>query len=283
MKPQFINYLSSSTILWLDNLLLKKGEAYFNVSTNFYPINQTYNGYYSYAAPYKQMVYDSSISGVDIITGVYLNNNFIGTGTSGFAGINYNEGLALFSTPINGAISGNYYAKEVNVQSISENQEKLLIENKFYNKNRSFDTTGNLTNQIPYPAIFIRNEGDSNEAFAFGGEDSDKNTFKLSIFADSQFQLDAIVQILKDSERTYYPVFGTNEFPFNQLGGLRSGIFNYNNYIAPKILDANSAYILDVQVTKFNSELMAEVKRVNPEIYVAIVDIKTEVLRYPRV
>ena len=38
MKPQFENILMSSMILWFDHTLVKKGEAFSNHVSNFYPI-----------------------------------------------------------------------------------------------------------------------------------------------------------------------------------------------------------------------------------------------------
>ena len=46
-------------------------------------ISGAYNGYYTYAAPYKQIVSDASITGANQLTGIYLDGNFIVPGQSG--------------------------------------------------------------------------------------------------------------------------------------------------------------------------------------------------------
>ena len=59
IKPQFSNILNSSFLLWLNNHILKKGQAFTNVSSPLYPISSQYNGLTTYAAPYNQFVSDS--------------------------------------------------------------------------------------------------------------------------------------------------------------------------------------------------------------------------------
>ncbi|RTK99693.1 MAG: hypothetical protein EKK57_08940 [Proteobacteria bacterium] len=282
MKPQYNNFYFSSTLLWLDNLLLDKGQAYYNKGSLFYPVNQYYNGIYAYAAPYKQFAYDSSISGANIITGVYLNGNYTTIGQNGFLGINYEEGLALFDREIKVPISGNYAAKEIDVKSINENDEYLLIQNKFYNKNNILTATGNLTNQQPFPVIYVRNDDSENTPSAFGGEYATNNITRLIIMADSQFQLDATVSLITDRIQTYYPLFDLNEMPFNVLGGLKNGTFNYNGFITDKIRTGKSIFIKEVSMTRLSSVILSELRKINTQIYVGIVDLHTEFFRYPR-
>lgn len=282
MRPQYNNFLLSSVNLWLDHVLLNKGQAYFNKSSNFYPINNYYGNLYAYAAPYKQMVYDSSVSGAEIMTGVYVNGVYKTTGQSNFVCINYEEGLAIFSQPVTGIISGNYAAKELNIKSINESDEYLLFKNKFYNKNNISVATGNLTNQQPFPVIYIRNDDSENEPYSFGGEDASKNVIKLVILADSQYLLDSTVSLLTDQKLTYFSLFNSTDMPFNTLGGLYNGEFNYTGFFPNKMNTSQAVFIEDVKFTRFNSVSIAELKKINNDIYVGVVDLYTEFLRYPR-
>lgn len=282
MIPQFDNLLLPSTILWADNVLLQKGQAYYNVNSKFYPINSYYNNLYAYASPFKQFAYDNSISGANVMTGIYVDGVFTTTGQRGFVGVNYEEGLAIFSAPQGGLISGNFAVKEISTKSINENDEYLLIQNRFYNKNNILSLTGNLTNQQPFPVIFFRNDESYNEYFSFGGEDASLNVMRLIILADSQFQLDAVVSIFKDQKGTYYPLFLDNEMPFNSIGALKYGSFNYLSYKRPKIDNSQSVFIRDVRLTRFNSTSISEIKKINTQVYVGIIDVYTEYLRYPR-
>ena len=69
MKPQFDNQVLSSFLLWFDNKLLTKGEAYQNVTGQFYSVLDDYYGYNAYASSYSQIVADASIPGAVLPTG----------------------------------------------------------------------------------------------------------------------------------------------------------------------------------------------------------------------
>ena len=75
MKAQFDNKVMSSLYLWFDHTLLKEGEAFTNYGSKFYPVNNLYQGYYTYGTPFRQFVADSSIDGATILSGVYLDND----------------------------------------------------------------------------------------------------------------------------------------------------------------------------------------------------------------
>ena len=75
MKPQFDNKVMSSFFLWFDHKLLDKGEAYENVTGQFYNVSEEYYGYKSYSSPYSQLVADASIAGATIPVGLYVGEN----------------------------------------------------------------------------------------------------------------------------------------------------------------------------------------------------------------
>ena len=75
MKPQFDNQVISSMLLWFDHTLLKEGEAYENVTGEFYSVSDSYAGYKTYASSYSQIVSDASITGATIPTGLYVGSD----------------------------------------------------------------------------------------------------------------------------------------------------------------------------------------------------------------
>ena len=96
MKPQFDNKVMSSFFLWFDNKLLDKGEAFENVTGQFYDASEEYQGFSTYASSYSQFVADASITGATIPTGVFVGeNNLVNRGEGGATGlfdINYLDG-----------------------------------------------------------------------------------------------------------------------------------------------------------------------------------------------
>ena len=87
MKPQFDNQVMSSFLLWFDNRLLTKGEAFQNVTGEFFEVSDDYFGYNTYASSYSQIVSDASISGANIPTGLYVENTLVNVGQGGSTGL----------------------------------------------------------------------------------------------------------------------------------------------------------------------------------------------------
>ena len=208
MKPQLDNLLMSNMLLWMDHEILSKGEAYTNYSGNFYQVSSLVDGFYTYGLPFKQIVADRSISGVNLISGVYLNGVFTSPGTSGFSGINPNVGYAFFSSdPGTTGVSGAYAVKDFNIYLTSLAEEQLIFETKFeINPKVTQNPTGIATSSLTYPAIFLKNNGGQNKPFALGGEDETLFQVRAIILADNLFSLDAVCAILRDTARKHIPL-----------------------------------------------------------------------------
>jgi len=56
MKPQFDNQIMSSLLLWFDNKLLTKGEAYQNTTGQFYSVSDEYYGYETYDTKHMRVL-----------------------------------------------------------------------------------------------------------------------------------------------------------------------------------------------------------------------------------
>lgn len=284
MKAQLDNILMSSMTYWIDNILLKKGEAYTNYSSLFYPINNLYNNYYSYGLPFKQIVCDSSIAGANLLSGVYINGNFNPIGQNGFIGVNPNLGQIYFTSNQNSnVISGNYAVKDMNVYLTSDPEENILFETQYKITPKIYQNpTGIATNAITYPAIFLKNNGSFNKAFAFGGEDATEINVRAIILADNTFNLDAVFSIFRDTYHSYIPLINTNESPYNAIHALKimpnNGFYNYNTLSEEKISLNQAFYIERVDV----STILKLDNKLNPDIYPGIVDFTLSNIRYSR-
>lgn len=282
MKPQFENILMSSMILWFDHTLVKKGEAFSNHSSKFYPITNIYNGYYSYGAPFRNLIRDESVTGANIISGVYINNTFITTGQSGLVAINADQGQLYFDTDQSSHnISGNYAVKDYGIYLTNENEERILFETKFNLNPKTIENpTGLPINAQTYPAVYLKNNGGNNDPLAFGGLDATNISVRAIVISDSIFSMDAVTSIFKDTVRTYIPLIQPEEMPFNSLNGLKSG-YNYSILTNNRAGSVNSAYIKNVYISK-NVVNRAQYQDLNPEAISSFIDFELEVYRYPR-
>jgi len=68
MKPQFQHEITTSFALWMENYLLKKGEAFSNKTSTLEYVadSRLGSGLKSFSSPYKQWVFDQSIANADV-------------------------------------------------------------------------------------------------------------------------------------------------------------------------------------------------------------------------
>ena len=278
MKVQLDNLLMSSMLIWMDHVILKKGEAYKNFSSQFYPITNIYNGFYTYGLPFKQVVCDSSISGANILSGVYVNNNFKTIGQNNLTGISPQNGQVYFnSSQAANTISGNYAVKDFNLYLTNQVEEEILFESQYQVRPKTTQNPAGLAIEaITYPCIFLKNNGGTNQPFAFGGEDNTQVLVRAIVMADSMFNLDALCSILKDTARDHVPLINS---PFNNFGGLNSGHYNYDSLTQNIDFGANGFYISEVNVSKISANLNAK----NNQVFPAFIDFTLNNIRYPRV
>lgn len=278
MKVNFQNTLTSSFLLYLDNTVLKRGDAYTNVSGNFYPVTGVYNGYYTYAAPYKQIVSDTSISGANQLTGIYLDGTFITPGQSGLVAINHYDGQVIFSSNKNSnTISGNYAIKDYNVYLTDKAEDYLLFTTKIEPKSRKgIPTRGLEINEITYPAIFLRLDSSKNDPFAFGGTDMTKTYYRTIIMSNSMFSLDAVCGILRDSSHNFFNLVNNNDLRLNAMSAYTGLSYSY-----PAVATGESTYMSDVNITRVRPVSSPDFVNMNPEVCSAFVDFEIESVRSP--
>ena len=278
MKINFQNILTSSFLLFLDNLILKKGEAHSPVSSNFYPISGVYDGYYTYAAPYKQIVNDVSISGIQQLSGVYLNNTFIVPGQSGLVAINHQDGQVIFNSNKNAyTISGNYSIKDFNVYLTDKSEETILFTTKIENKNRKPQTLRGLeSDEITYPAVFVRLDNSMNDPFAFGGTDMTKVELRTIIMANSMFSLDAVCGILRDSAHDFFHLIKNSDLNMNAMSAYTGSSYNYSG-----ISTGEAIYVADVGILRLKAISSADFVNLNPKVFSAFADFQLESIRNP--
>lgn len=281
MIAQLDNIIMSNMLLWIDHEVSSRGQAYTNYSGNFYEVSSLVNGFYTYGLPFKQVVADKSISGANVISGVYLNGVFTSPGTNNFSGINPNVGYAFFSSdPGTTGVSGAYSVKDFNIYLTSLAEEQLIFETKFeVNPKVTQNPTGIATSALTYPAIFLKNNGGQNKPFALGGQDETIFQVRAIVMADNLFSLDAVCAILRDTARKNIPLISQANMPFDNYGIIKNNNYNYNTLIA-NIYYPNLIYIKSVNVSKI-IPFRYEYANVNPEIFSAFVDFELSDIRYP--
>lgn len=285
MKAQYTNKLISSFLMYLENTLLVKGEGFYNTTGYFYATQSPYSGFYAYSAPCNPLVYDQSIPNSIPFSGVYLDNNFITTGQSGLAQIDYKKGVVYFTSEIAGdnRISGNFSCAEYTAQLTTDPEYRIIFETKkFLRPKYSQDLTGVAPNEISFPTIFVKENGGYNDPYALGGEDITYTTLRLIILGDSQFSTDCVTSLLKDQSFSYVPLMFDTEFPFNSYGGLKSKTFSYTGVTSDKIGNGSGVFIDKVQIASVTQGFRGDLSILQSAVFPAIVDMTLCLSRFTR-
>ncbi|MDP2692963.1 MAG: hypothetical protein Q8O88_04965 [bacterium] len=286
MKFTYGHRVTSSFLLWLENRLLTNGEAFSNISGQyFYDVKDTFTNYNAYSIPFGPIAYDESVSNLQLFSGVYLDNTFVPTGdASGLLAINYKKGQIYFQSGVaNNRLSGNFAVPDFDIKLTNKPEEELLFETTYEVRPKVGQTiTGLQPNETRYPVIFVKPFGGRNQEFAMGGLEKDGYDFRLIVLADSQYKLDGAVSILKDQTRSIIPLItGINEMPFNSYGDFANGSYNYRALITGRANSDNSMWLEDVMVSSVGRRY-TELTDINPAAFVALVDCRVEAYRVTR-
>jgi len=279
----------ASVKCWIEHTLLDKGDAFTNYSGFFYDVKDIFNNYYTYSLPFQPLVANAAISGANVMTGVYLDNTFITTGQSGLAHINYEKGQVYFENEITAShtrLSGNFSVAEFNVKITSSPEEELLFETKHEIKPKAGFTfiTGLSPNDTTFPVVYIKDFGGRLDPFAFGGLDKEMINVRMLVFADSQFGADAVGSIFKEKARTLIPLLtGVEEMPFDDFGDYTNGLYNYRALTAGRNIMSNSMWIENVDVSSLPGSAYSEIRKINPHVFIKLIDLYLESVRNPRI
>jgi len=241
MKTGFDHEILSSFFLWCDDRLSYFAEAYkAPVSHTFEYVDTldvpaNYHGYYS---PYRQFVAASdkvSVNNFVSINGVQKFDK-----TDGLY-IDFNNGRVLVDTAIHGTsktlnITGEFAYKTVNLYITDETEENVIINSDFIISptNQTFlQTNGGFSDTIyTVPAMFITLENSENEPFAFGGLDNTVCRMRSVVVADSNYTLDGVLSMFRDSAKTMFPLIEFENFPFGEFFHVKSHPYKYSDVIS---------------------------------------------------
>lgn len=279
MINQFDNQLYISAYLWTQWKIQYYGQAYFNVTTPLYytPDPALPSTWIGYSAPFASWIYDSGISGAVIIQSVSGAGFSAPLNRASGINIDYTNGRVIvpasFGTTL--SLTGTYAAQEVNVYQPNESQEQILTQGRFYqNPNYNGQATGGAPpNTYCTPAVFINTLHDDNQAFALGGLIDCTSTYSLVVYANSNYQLNALLSIFRDTKYQYIPLLTVPDDPLNGFGDTKSG-YNYLQYIQQYGTPGNLVYIKEVKTAKVSDKV-----KMNPQYFVGLVDITMSFIR----
>jgi hypothetical protein len=230
-------------------------------------------GYKIFGSAYKQWVYDSSITGANVPSGVYVNSVFTPRNTNRH--IDFLNGRVIYSGVNSGAnVTGSFAVKDFNIYFSNENEEDLILENNL-KSNEKIPWSGS-TYLPPYdnalPAIYINTDSIANVPFSFGGEDETKAFIKCVVFADDPYSLDGALSLFADSKNRSFKQKDFTQYPLNEFGDVKTPPYTFEN-----VSNASAELLIDdVAVSKFKDT------RGVSKSYIGFLDFDIIKYRYPR-
>lgn len=284
MKPVFQHKVLNSFYLWYDSFIMRKGEAYETFTTNFYHYSdERITDKTVFGSPYKQFVYDKSVTGAVVIEAVSGDGIEYTRGVSGLK-IDYDNGRILLNSGFNTGVdfSGRYSVKNFNTYISNENEEQLIIENQYKVNSRY---TRELTYVGPYdqslPASFLSVEKARNEPFALGGEDNSISHAKAVVFAENLYELDGILSVFSDSNNECFANIPFTGAPLDEYGDVKTNHYPTGYYYTGVAANyENDVFIVrSVETSKLSDKISKQVK---PNVYVGFIDFEIHKYRFPR-
>lgn len=281
MIEQFQHKATNSFMLWFDNYLLKKGQAYSNKSGTFYNYvdDRLDDRFKAFGSPYKQWVNDSSIAGATIPSGVYVGGSFQPRSSSLL--LDFVNGRALISGAApSSSVSGSFAVKDFNIYFTNDDEEDLIVDKKYEPNSRV--SSGEESYIQPYdnvvPAIFLSSQSINNAPFAFGGEDTTKIQMKAVVMAENSYQLDGALSIFADSLNEVFPTIPFSGNPTTEYGDIKNGSYSYDS-LKNQYDDEALFFIEDVVTSKLSDKARKALAR---DLFIGFIDFEIHQQRFPR-
>lgn len=254
--------------------LVNQLEAYRNVNAPLFLTSpaRSFYGKDVYGSPYAQWLYDSSVSGAQIPSGVGSLNR----GVSGLS-IDFKNGRVLVNTgvPITGSIPVSL--PDFNIYVTTTPIQKIFIENKFEYAPYLKQPTGAIkADSIIAPCIFVSYNSTENKPIQLGGVESTNFSVQVSVFADNLQHLMGVQKIVRDMSDRVFPSLSST--PFNELNDLKSGYWNYNSLMQT---NGNQDNLIHINDTSFRILDLDYVNDKYPNILVGVGNVSLFKFRVP--
>jgi len=254
--------------------LVNQLEAYRNVNAPLFLTSpaRSFYGKDVYGSPYAQWLYDSSITGAQIPSGIGSLNR----GISGLS-IDFKNGRVLVNTgvPITGSIPVSL--PDFNIYVTTTPIQKIFVENKFEYAPYLKQPTGAIkADSIIAPCIFVSYNSTENKPIQLGGVESTNFSVQVSVFADNLQHLMGVQKIVRDMSDRVFPSLSST--PFNELNDLKSGYWNYNSLMQT---NGNQDNLIHVNETSFRILDLDYVNDKYPNILVGVGNVSLSKFRVP--
>lgn len=224
MKRVLDHDVISSFKEFFNHRLLHNLHGFKNVTAPLYPYsgNRKFYGKKMYASPYSQWVYDRSVSGVQIPSGVGSLNR----GTSGLI-FDFKNGRILVDSNVSISGSLNVSVPDFNIYVTTTSFQKIVLENKFsYSPYLQSPTAAGKQESLVAPFIVFSLTNTTSQPFELGGIDSSNFLIQVGVLTDKVYDLMGAQKVVRDIARRVFPLVYTT--PLNEYNDLKEGYWDYD-------------------------------------------------------
>jgi hypothetical protein len=277
MKPQFQHKLATSYMLWFENYLFKKSEAYSIQTGSFshYVDDKLPSSFQAFGSNYKQLIYDSSLPNVYIPSGIYIDNSYIEFEQNNNI-FDFDNGRFLTqSYPSTSEVIGTFTIKDISIYYTNDTEEGIVlnvqeqINNSVENKHEFY-----APQDQKLPAIYLSNQTMQNIPFAFGGMNETITKTKAVVIANNSFDLDSILSIFGDSYNEVIPLCDFDSHPLTEVGYLKNGYYSYDDI---KSQYQDIIFIKSVTTSKLTDKVKQNLLK---DLYIGFIDFDLSMYRY---
>lgn len=255
------HYAAQSLKEFLNYKSLTELQSFKNVSGVLTEYSSKFENKKALGSPWAGFVYDSEISGANVITEL-----------PGIpeAQIDYRNGRFIVPTGENYTGSLDFAVNEINFYITSSPESKLIFETQFEQNS----TSGFIPpDSFVAPCVFIKDFFSESEDHNFGGEERLFWIYKVIAMAQRESELIGIQKIVRESKKMVFP-FITGSL-FNKYGNLTSEGWSYQSEI-----DNMTDYCLVTDSTFKIVELDVFTDD-NPKMYVGIGNVEVSYFKTP--
>lgn len=258
---------------YLSYKVLNDLQAYQNRNVNLYEYPSTIRikNKSVYGSPYAQWVYDSSVSGANVPTGIYSGS---GSGVIGRSGaqslkLDYKNGRAIMASGNTGmSLTANVAVKEINFYTTSDSEERLIFENTY----QVLPDIQAATNYVPpdtviAPCIFCKLMDVKADELSLGGMTYAEWKIRVIAICATEAQIIGVGSVIRKMFGDVFPLLDST--PLDELNDIKSPPWNYVSNLS-SIANDKIIYVDDVM---FRYKEIDSFAKKNPRLLLGIGEI----------
>lgn len=220
-----------------------------------------------YGSPFPGWVYDSSISGANVPSGIMSGGStLLRSGAQGLR-IDYKNGRVVMNSGQNSMTngSGSVAVQDFNIYITSQPDEKLVFENNYESLPDLLTADSYLEpDSVVAPCIFVKFDDTNAKELALGGTTYSLWNIKIIAICRTHEQIVGIGHVVRNLFGAVFPLL--DETPLNELNDVKSPPWNY----ASKLSGVSRDKMIFIEDSSWRYREVDSLSKKNPSLLLGI-------------